>query len=33
MAEAIVLGARELVVLGLIVGFAAWLGREVVRRR
>jgi len=33
MAEAIVLAARELVVLGLVVGFVVWLGREVVRRR
>ena len=33
MAEAIVLGARELVVLGLVVGFLIWLGREVARRR
>jgi hypothetical protein len=33
MAEGIVLTARELVVLGLVVGFAAWLAREVVRRR
>jgi hypothetical protein len=33
MAEAIVLGARELVVLGLVVGFLVWLGRQVVRHR
>jgi hypothetical protein len=32
MAEAIVIGAREIVVLVLIVLFFAWLARELTRR-
>jgi hypothetical protein len=33
MAEGIVLTARELVVLGLVVVFVAWIAREVTKHR
>ena len=33
MAEGIVLAARELLVLALVVAFAAWIAREITRHR